>query len=72
MRAAGGGLSEEAKAAMMRSVQETYSRYQTVNPRAGKELLRQIGTIQDLPKLMDRVQNNLPVSYEEKQKILEQ
>lgn len=44
------GLSEEAKAAMVRSVQETYSRYQTVNPRAGKELLRQIGTIQDLPK----------------------
>ena len=27
------GLSEEAKAAMVRSVQETYSRYQTVNPR---------------------------------------
>ena len=65
------GLSEEAKAAMVRSVQETYSRYQTVNPRAGKELLRQIGTIQDLPKLMDQVANNLPVSYEEKQKILE-
>ncbi len=56
---------------MVRSVQETYSRYQTVNPRAGKELLRQIGTIQDLPKLMDQVANNLPVSYEEKQKILE-
>ena len=67
----GEGLSEEAKAAMVRSVQETYSRYQTVNPRAGKELLRQIGTIQDLPKLMDQVANNLPVSYEEKQKILE-
>ncbi len=65
------GLSEEAKAAMVRSVQETYSRYQTVNPRAGKELLRQIGTIQELPKLMDQVANNLPVSYEEKQKILE-
>ena len=65
------GLSEETKAAMVRSVQETYSRYQTVNPRAGKELLRQIGTIQDLPKLMDQVANNLPVSYEEKQKILE-
>lgn len=65
------GLTEEAKMAMVRSIQETYSRFQTVNPRAGKELLRQISTITDLEKLMDQVANNLPVSYEEKQKILE-
>ena len=42
-----------------------------MNPRAGKELLRQISTITDLEKLMDQIANNLPVSYEEKQKILE-
>lgn len=65
------GLMEEAKAAMVRSIQETYGRYQTVNPRAGKELLRQMNTITDLEKLMDAIANNLPVSYEEKQKILE-
>ena len=65
------GLMEEAKAAMVRSIQETYSKYQTVNPRAGKELLRQMNTITDLEKLMDQIANNLPVSYDEKQKILE-
>lgn len=65
------GLVEEAKAAMVRSIQETYAKYQTVNPRAGKELLRQISSIMDLEKLMDSIANNLPVSYLEKQKILE-
>lgn len=65
------GLMEEAKTAMVRSIQETYAKYQTVNPRAGKELLRQINTITDLEKLMDQIANNLPVAYDEKQKILE-
>lgn len=64
-------LSEEAKAAMVRSIQETYHKYQTVNPRAGKELLRQTNEITDLDRLMDHVANNLPVQYEEKQKVLE-
>lgn len=65
------GLSQEAKTAMVRSIQETYRKYQTVNPRAGKELLRQIGETSELEKLMDQVANNLPVYYDEKQKILE-
>lgn len=64
-------LMEDAKAAMVRSIQETYTKYQTVNPRAGKELLKQVATITDLEKLMDQIANNLPVSYEEKQKILD-
>lgn len=64
-------LIEDARAAMVRSIQETYTKYQTVNPRAGKELLKQVVTITDLEKLMDQIANNLPVSYEEKQKILE-
>lgn len=65
------GLSEEAKAAMVRSIQETYRKYQTVNPRATKELLRQVGETLELEKLMDQVANNLPIPYDEKQKILE-
>lgn len=65
------GLLEDAKTAMVRSIQETYAKYQTLNPRAGKELLRQVSTITDLEKLMDQIANNLLVSYEEKQKILE-
>ena len=65
------GLFEDAKTAMVRSIQETYAKYQTLNPRAGKELLKQAGTVTDLEKLMDLIANNLPVAYPEKQSILE-
>lgn len=65
------GLSDEAKTAMLRSIQETYRKYQTVNPRAGKELLRQLGELTDLERLIDQVAHNLPISYSEKQKVLE-
>lgn len=65
------GLSDEAKTAMLRSIQETYRNYQTVNPRAGKELLRQLGELMDLERLIDQVAHNLPVGYDEKQKVLE-
>lgn len=65
------GLSDEAKTAMVRSIQETYGKYQTVNPRAGKETGRQINEVNDLEKLIDLVANNLPVACEDKQKVLE-
>lgn len=64
-------LYEDTKTAMVRSIQETYAKYQSVNPRAGKELLKQTNTITDLEKLMDQIANNLPVSYQDKQKFLE-
>ncbi len=65
------GLPEEAKAAMVRSIQETFGKYATVNPKIGKELGRQLNEISDIEKLMDQLANSLPVRYEEKQKILE-
>ena len=65
------GLSEDAKAAMVRSIQETFGKYTTVNPKLGKDLLRQLNELTDLDKLMDQLANNLPVHYDEKQKILE-
>ena len=65
------GLSEEAKAAMVRSIQETYGKYTLVNPKLGKDFFRQLNETHDLEKLMDQLANNLPVRYEEKQKILE-
>ena len=64
-------LPEEAKTAMVRSIQETFGRYITVNPRMGKELVRQMEEITDLEKLMDQLANSLPVHFGEKQKILE-
>lgn len=65
------GLIEEAKIAMIRSIQETYGKFTTINPKVGKDLLRQVNGASDLEKLMDQIANNLPVYYEEKQKILE-
>ena len=65
------GLPEEAKTAMVRSIQETYSKYTLVNPKLGKDFFRQLKETSDLEKLMDQLANNLPVAYEEKQKILE-
>lgn len=65
------GLSEEAKTAMVRSVQETFEKYISVNQRTGKELQRQVNAMTDLQKLLDQLANNLPFYYEEKQKMLE-
>ena len=65
------GLPEEAKAAMLRSIQETFGKYVVVNPKMGKELQRQLSEITDLEKLMNQLANSLPVHFEEKQKILD-
>ncbi len=64
-------LPEEVKQAMVRSVRETFSKYLLVNPKVGKDLQRHLTETKDLKKLMDLLANNLPVHYEEKQKILE-
>lgn len=65
------GLPEEAKEAMLRSIQETFEKYVVVNPKMGKELQRQLSEITDLEKLMNQLANSLPVHFEEKQKILD-
>ena len=65
------GLPEEAKEAMLRSIQETFGKYVVVNPKMGKELQRQLSEITDLEKLMTQLANSLPVHFEEKQKILD-
>ena len=62
---------EEVQEAMVRSLQETFAKYLIVNPRMGKDLHRHINEQKDLQKLIDMLANNLPLHYEEKQKILE-
>ena len=65
------GLPEEAKEAMLRSIQETFGKYVVVNSKMGKELQRQLSEITDLEKLMNQLANSLPVHFGEKQKILD-
>lgn len=64
-------LSEGAKEAMLRGVQETFSKYCMANQKMGKEFLKQVQEATDLEKLMDQICNNLPVRFEQKQKMLE-
>ena len=64
-------LYEDVQQAMIRGLQETFGRYLVVNPKLGKDLQRHVNEMKDLQKLMDILANNLPLRYEEKQKILE-
>ncbi|EOT26848.1 ATP-dependent protease La [Eubacterium sp. 14-2] len=64
-------LPVEIQEAMIRGIQETFTRYCLLNPKHGKEIARQMAEISELEKLLDYIGNNLPVGYEEKQKILE-
>lgn len=63
--------SDETKEGMIRAVREVYGHYAALNPKQGKEFLRQLVEIQDPGKLMDLIANHMPVYYEEKQKYLE-
>ncbi len=64
-------LSEDIKEAMIRGMKETFGRYCVLNPKPGKELAKQIQDIHDLGRLLDDIGNNLPLPFEEKQRILE-
>ena len=64
-------LPEDLKEAMLLGVREAFHRYAAVIGKISKELIRQIDQYEDLEKLIDYVTNNLPVSYELKQQVLE-
>lgn len=64
-------LPAQAEEAMVMSVQETFAKYSAVQGRIGKEVVRQVQETTDLSKLLDYVGNNLPVSYDKKQKLLD-
>lgn len=64
-------LLPQAKDAMILSIQETFAKYAKLNGKLGQEIVRQVSEMTDLDKLMDYIGNNLPVRYEEKQRILE-
>jgi len=62
---------EDLREAMLLGVREAFHRYAAVVGKISKELIRQIDQYEDLEKLIDYVTNNLPVSYELKQQVLE-
>lgn len=64
-------LPEDLREAMLLGVREAFHRYAAVVGKISKELIRKIDQYEDLEKLIDYVTNNLPVSYELKQQVLE-
>ena len=64
-------LPEDLREVMLLGVREAFHRYAAVVGKISKEFIRQIDQYEDLEKLIDYVTNNLPVSYELKQQVLE-
>ncbi len=64
-------LSESASKAMTRALKDIFAGYCMENPKVGKELSRQLLDIRDLEKLVDQIAINLPLYYEDKQRLLE-
>lgn len=64
-------LPDDLREAMLLGVREAFHRYAAVIGKISKELIRQIDQYEELEKLIDYVTNNLPVSYELKQQVLE-
>lgn len=69
--AEGEELLPEAKEAMARSLKEAFAAYGKVNPKFGKEMIVQMERITSLTSLLSLIGNNLPLPFEERQKILE-
>ena len=61
----------ETEDAMLRSLQEALLDYCTANPKAGKELRKQIEGLNQLDSFLDIVSSGLPLSYQNRQRLLE-
>lgn len=67
----GGEIEEHKKEAMLRNLKEIYGEYAKVNQKMSKELTAQFMDTEDLSRLVDDICINIPLYYEEKQKLLE-
>lgn len=57
--------------AMVRAMQEALVEYCTANVKVGKELAKQADDYDDLYKMLRHLSNNVPLAYEDRQRILE-
>lgn len=57
--------------AMYRSIRELFQRYCTESGKLSKELVSQILCIEDLDNLLPQISVNIPLTYQNKQKLLE-
>jgi len=64
-------IEEQRKQAMLRNLKEIFGEYAGSNPKVSKELTAQVMDAEELPRMMDEICINIPLYYEEKQKLLE-
>ena len=64
-------LPANAKEAMLRNLREMFAVYCQESQKISRELMLQILDYEDVEKLVDQIAINLPVSYEQRQKLLE-
>ena len=64
-------LDDNIKEAMLRGIKELFVRYCNENTKMSKDLAGQILEIEEIEKVIDQIAVNLPMKYEDKQKILE-
>ena len=64
-------MPEALMEAMHRSLKELFHRYCMENGKISKELVTQILNIEQIEELVEQIAVNLPLSYQNKQKILE-
>ena len=64
-------MPEALMEAMHRSLKELFHRYCMENGKISKELVAQILNIENIEELVEQIAVNLPLSYQNKQKILE-
>ena len=64
-------MEPNEKEALLRSMKETFERYCGVNGKVSKELISQIMELNDLEKTTAQIAMNIPLYYEQKQKVLE-
>ncbi|HAX50874.1 MAG TPA: endopeptidase La, partial [Lachnospiraceae bacterium] len=62
---------DDVKEAMLRSMKELFIVYGKDNPRISKQLQKEILKNDDIVQLMNQISINIPVTYQQRQKILE-
>ena len=67
----GESLPANVQEAMLRSLKEIFLAYCQENPKVSRELSAQFLGIEDVERLVDQISINLPLEYEQRQKLLE-
>ena len=67
----GESLPANVQEAMLRSLKEIFLAYCQENPKVSRELSAQFLGLEDVERLVDHISINLPLEYEQRQKLLE-